>query len=265
MEKCLQSLLSQKNKEYLEILLCDHSPNEEAKKFIVEHFSEESFQIFSRRGNHSEGHNFLLEKAQGEFYFCGSFDAEYSPDFFETLLKCTEKKNECEIFSPKISLLSAPEILDSTGIQRKSFFRFSDRGHEEIDYNQYDEKREIFGASGAAFLASQKLLQTIVRKNGFLFDPDLHYKNDIDLAFRAKNLGIRTCYCPEAKMLHDRRTRKKDKSMQEDSFFGHRVLFSKFARSPGDFLGQFFRDAIAVFLAPRSFLHFWKWKKNRRK
>ncbi len=167
LEKCFKSLLKQQNSEEIELLFCDHSPKKEAQKYLKKHFSGENFQIFSRTGNHSEGQNFLLEKAKGKFYFCGSFDAEYSPDFFQNLLKCAEQKKECGIFSPKILLLENPKKIDSAGIARKSFFRFVDRGHGEKDDGKYDTPQTIFGATGAAFLARKKTLERIKNKNGF--------------------------------------------------------------------------------------------------
>ena len=263
LKKCVKSLFEQKNYSNLEILLCDHSPRGEAKKFLLKTFPNKKFVLFSRRGNHSSGHNFLLEKARGDFYFCGSFDAIYPPDFFENLLKCAEKNPDFDFFAPKLFLPNGK--IDSTGIEKKPFFRFADRGHGQKDRGQFDDKTEIFGASGAAFLARKSAILKIKRHFGFFFDENLHFKNDVDLAFRTQILNIKTRFCPAATMTHDRGTRQKNAAKRENSFFGHRVVFVKFGRSFSDFLGQFFRNFFAIFLAPKSFSQFRKWQKNRKK
>jgi GT2 family glycosyltransferase len=99
----------------------------------------------------------------------------------------------------------AGRILDSTGIYFTPNQRHLDRGGGEVDRGQYDRNEYVFGASGAAAFYRRAMLDEVMTGKE-LFDEDFFaYREDADLAWRARWLGWECLYLPAATGYHLRR------------------------------------------------------------
>ena len=159
-------------------------------------------------GNHSEGHNRLIQKMKGEYYFCLSNDMLYDSSFLTNILQGFEKYPTFRVATGKSLVWNFSEQkktknIDSCGLSLFRGFRCTDRGQGELDAGQYEKEEEIFGASGAFAIFHKKVLDKICVQNEF-FDENLHYKNDVDLAFRLQFAGERCLFLPKALAWHDR-------------------------------------------------------------
>ena len=248
---CLQSLLSQTYKNF-ELLLRDQDEGSfEALHFLQSNYPEilkdKRVRVFSGKNLwHSAGHNFLFSQMadDSDAYLCASNDMVYELDCIEKLVNALNKNKEYSVVVPKLKRWDfqtniKTNFIDSCGIGFLENHHFYDIGQGEEDRGQYDEMKEIFGGSGALFLARKSLIQEV----GF-FDEYLHYKNDIDLAYRFQWAGAKTCFIPLAVAFHDRQVgnasgnmgriqkiikNNKDKPLwvKESSFLGHLVLLYK--------------------------------------
>ena len=148
------------------------------------------------------------------------------------------ENSEFSVFVPKLkrwnfsSSNTSPEIsektnfLDSCGILVKKNHNFGDRGQGERDENQY-QTGEIFGGSGALFLIQKSALLEI---SGSLFDEEIHYKNDVDLAYRLQWAGVKTLFVAESVAYHDRKVG--ENSLEKSrSFRGKTQKFLKFLKN----------------------------------
>ena len=102
------------------------------------------------------------------------------------------------------------KIIDTTGFQKFRSRRIINRGKEEIDHEQYREG-EIFAVEGAVPVFRRKALEDCIVE-GYLIDPDFSigpfgYGDDLDLAWRMKNLGWKQWYAPNVIGYHNRSTR----------------------------------------------------------
>ncbi|MFQ5718232.1 MAG: glycosyltransferase family 2 protein [Acidobacteriota bacterium] len=98
-------------------------------------------------------------------------------------------------------------LIDSTGLVMTRTQRHRDRGAGQIDSGQFDQATEIFGASGAAPLYRRKMLEDIAI-DGEIFDENFFaYREDVDLAWRARLMGWSAWYAPRARAVHRRRLR----------------------------------------------------------
>jgi GT2 family glycosyltransferase len=96
-------------------------------------------------------------------------------------------------------------VIDSTGIVMTRDQRHLDRGAGSADAGQYEHVEEVFGASGAAALYRRAMLED-VKVMGEYFDEDFFaYREDADLAWRARLLGWSCWYVPTALAYHRRR------------------------------------------------------------
>lgn len=94
---------------------------------------------------------------------------------------------------------------DSTGIFRKWYGRWYDRGQGEPDTGQYDIPEEVPGACGALLFCRGAALNDILLPGGAIFDPDFFlYKEDIELCLRLRKSGWKILYQPDCLAWHGR-------------------------------------------------------------
>ena len=90
------------------------------------------------------------------------------------------------------------KYLDSTGEELTNWGLAYPRGRDELDKGQYDNKTEIFAASGAASLYRVRTLRQI----GLLDQSFFAYYEDVDLGFRMQNAGWKVGFVRESKVFH---------------------------------------------------------------
>lgn len=97
-------------------------------------------------------------------------------------------------------------LLDSTGmVLSLCDMRPHDRGFGEADKGQFDQAGDIFGPTAACALWRREILEGLTLA-GELFDEAFFaYYEDLDLAWRARVLGCRFLYQPEALAEHSRK------------------------------------------------------------
>lgn len=86
-------------------------------------------------------------------------------------------------------------LLDSTGIFRKWYGRWYDRGQGALDTGLYEKIEEVPAVCGALMCCRAKTLEIF---NGEIFDPRFFlYKEDIELSLRIRRSGWRLFYAPQ--------------------------------------------------------------------
>lgn len=247
----LKSLLSQ-DYPNLEVLLRDQSPNHEVYTWMQEHLPEVFTKATVQKAEnrmHSGGHNDLIAQKKGSIYIVASNDMWYPPDFVtQAVAELQKPENAAGTLSPKLMQWdfkkvemsdfnnSLTPIIDSCGIGIKPTHHFYDIGQGQEDRSQFDTQTNVFGASGALTILTQKAIDAV--KNGTeIYDELLHYKNDCDLAYRLQWAGIPCRLVPTLKVWHDRQvsgnegmieSRKgKSKWVKENSLLGHLILLQK--------------------------------------
>lgn len=94
--------------------------------------------------------------------------------------------------------------IDSTGLQIAKSRRVTDRGAGEEDRGQYDGRTDVFGFSGACVCFRASALVD-AKLGGEFFDEDFFaYREDVDLAWRMRRLGMRARLVPDAIAWHVR-------------------------------------------------------------
>ena len=95
--------------------------------------------------------------------------------------------------------------LDSTGIFRKWYGRWFDRGQGEADQGQYARPEDLPAACGAMLFCRGEALARAMLPAGMVFAPDFFlYKEDIELCLRLRGKGWLVRYAPEVVAWHGR-------------------------------------------------------------
>lgn len=160
---------------------------------------------------HSGGMNTLIRRMTGEIFISVSQDILYPPDFVSKMVEFFKENREFDFATVRsyrwdFANLKTTEIIDSLGLKIDRMHRAFEigQGVEAKDWHFSKENFvEIFGGS-AAILAFRKKALEKVTVNGQVFDENLHYKNDVDLAYRLQWAGCRGVLLNNIIVHHDR-------------------------------------------------------------
>ncbi len=104
--------------------------------------------------------------------------------------------------------------LDSTGIFRKWYGRWCDRGQGEEDNGQYEKAQFIPAICGALMFCNCHHLEKTGGQAKEIFDPEFFmYKEDIDLSLRIRKRGAKLLYSPDLLAHHCRGWQKQRKKV----------------------------------------------------
>jgi GT2 family glycosyltransferase len=205
---CLRSILGQDHKNW-ELIVVDNASSDASPALAAQLFPEARVIRNINNTGFCHAHNQAILASNGSYYLALNPDVIMQPGYISVLVSVLEAHPDYGSCAGKL-LQSVPNgqaaVLDSTGLfidrQRRQYLR----GHAELDAGQYEEG-EIFGVDGAAPLYRRAMLDD-TRIDGQYFDEAFFvHKEDVDLAWRARLLGWRCWYAPQAVAVHPRNFR----------------------------------------------------------
>lgn len=201
--ECLDSVKAQTCAKP-EILVVDNGSADGSPEFVRDRYPDVRLIVQHENLGFARGNNIGIAASSGEFVMTLNSDVVLHPDYIERLIRAFETKGgrlgmaSGKLFRP------GQTCLDSTGLVLTRARRFFDRGSGEVDYGQYDRDTDIFGPCAAAALFRRAMLED-VRYGDEYFDADFFaYVEDVDLAWRARRLGWKACFVPDATAIHVR-------------------------------------------------------------
>lgn len=196
--KCLESLEKQSLKPH--IIVVDNGSEDDSVKLIEEKFPKVELIKNPVNLGFAGGVNTGFKKAlkDGLKYVATlNNDAFADKDWLKYLVSELDENSKIGIATCKL-LTDDGKKLDSTGDCYTVWGLPYPRGRGEKDEGQYDDKTEIFAASGGASIYRAEMLDKIG-----MFDTDFFaYYEDVDLSFRAQLAGWQVRYVPNAKAFH---------------------------------------------------------------
>ncbi len=207
LERCVQALENQECRLEQIILVDSGSSDTE----YVEAFQQrESLQLlltgnigFSRANN--LGYDLLSKDI--DFVIFVNPDLFLPPDAITIALRVCAGDVRIAMLSGKLlgydlSQDKPSGRIDSTGIVRKWYGRWVDRGQGEVDNGQYEKPEEMTALCGALLFCRMTALRALAAP---VFDPDFFlYKEDIELSLRLRKRGWKLLYTPVLTALHCR-------------------------------------------------------------
>jgi len=194
--KCVESVFNTDYENY-EVIVVDNVSKDESHKQCKEKFGKIILIENKQNYGYCEGNNIGIRNAKGDFIVILNPDTIVDSKWLKELLAAYNKQGE-GLYQPKILSLHEPEIIQSTGNMLHLFgFGFArDKGRR--DQNQHNTIECIGYASGTCLFSSSVALKKIGLFDSFLF----LYHDDLDLGWRAAQLGIRSYYVPTAIIYH---------------------------------------------------------------
>ncbi len=193
---CINSVFESKYKNF-EVIVVDNVSNDDSHKKCKEKFREIRLIENSENFGYCEGNNIGIRKARGEFIVILNPDTIVESNWLDEFLKAYSKFGD-GLYQPKILSLYEKNILQSTGNMIHLFgFGFA-RDKGIVDKNQFEKIEKIGYASGTCLFTSSKVLRKIGLLDPFLF----LYHDDLDLGWRAAQIGINSYFVPNTKVFH---------------------------------------------------------------
>lgn len=149
-------------------------------------------------GGNNVGIRFALNQG-ADYILLLNNDTIVEPDFLNTLIRVAETDERIGILGPKIYFFSDPSRFWHIGGKIDwRLGRASYRGYGQIDYGQLDMIEDVDYVTGCALLVKKDVFETV----GLLDEQYFLYYEEIDFCIRAKKVGFRVVYVPEAKIWH---------------------------------------------------------------
>ena len=187
------------------IYVADNASTDASIEVIKSQFP--SVKIIQNTGNfgYAKGYNDALQEVEEEFYALVNSDIEVTENWLTPVLYLFESQPKTAIIQPKLLDYKKKTHFEYAGAAGGFIDKFGYpfcRGRIfetlEEDQNQYDDELEIFWATGACFFIRKDVFREL---NGFDADFFAH-QEEIDLCWRAFNLGYQTKYTSKSVVYH---------------------------------------------------------------
>jgi GT2 family glycosyltransferase len=187
------------------VYVADNASTDESVVFIKNNFP--TVKIVQNKTNQgfAGGYNDALQHIDAEIYALVNSDIEVTENWLKPILETFETEPKTAIIQPKILDFKQKEYFEYAGAAGGFIDQFGYpfcRGRIfdtlEKDNGQYNDKCEIFWASGACFF-----IRSTVYKELKGFDEDFFaHQEEIDLCWRAINKGYIIKYNSESMVYH---------------------------------------------------------------
>lgn len=189
----------------IEFIVGDNASTDGSVDYIRENFPKVRIIQNDKNYGFAEGYNRVLKQVQADYFVLLNSDVEVTTDWVAPIVTAMEKDPKVAAAQPKILSYLQPSEFEHAGAAGgfidKYGFPFC-RGrifdHLEEDKGQYNQQKEIFWATGAAFFIKRKAWE---ESGGFDGDFFAHME-EIDLCWRLKRMGYSIQYYPFSEVYH---------------------------------------------------------------
>lgn len=166
-----------------------------------------SVKIIENTGNYgfAKGYNEALKCVEEPFYALVNSDIEVSENWLQPIEAIFDNEPNTAIIQPKLLDYKKKTHFEYAGaaggfIDKYGFPFCRGRIFDtlEEDLGQYDTETEIFWATGACFFIRKEVFRSLQGFDGDFFA----HQEEIDLCWRANNVGHTIKYCPTSVVYH---------------------------------------------------------------
>ncbi len=187
------------------IVVADNASSDDSLDYIRLHHPEVGVVELDRNYGFAGGYNRALQKVDADYYVLLNSDIEVSAGWLEPLIQTMEDDSRVVACQPRILSLENRDSFEYAGASGGFLDRYGYpfcRGRLfqvlEKDHGQYNNRTQVFWASGAAFaVRSGEFHSAGGFDNGFFA-----HMEEIDLCWRFQRMGHRIMACPDSVVYH---------------------------------------------------------------
>ena len=187
---CVESVIKT-NYNNFEIIIIDNASEDKSYRKCKEKFKNVKLIENEKNLGYCEGNNIGIKNAKGEFIVILNPDTIVEPEWLDELFVAYNKYGDA-LYQPKHLSLKEKSIIMSTGNMMNVFGFGYAREKGKKDVNQNNTIESIGYASGTCLFAPNSVFKKVGLLDPFIF----LYHDDLDLGWRAAQLGIKSYYVP---------------------------------------------------------------------
>ena len=190
-----------------DVIVADNGSTDGSCTLLADHFAD-SVRVVNLDKNYgfAEGYNRALSMIEGyDCFVLLNSDVQTTEGWLAPLVAQLESDSSIAVVGPKLRAVAAPEMFEYAGAAGGyidylgyPFCRGRILSTIEKDEGQYDDAREVFWVSGAAFCIRSGVYQQL----GGLCGDFFAHMEEIDLCWRAQIAGWRVVVEPQSVVYH---------------------------------------------------------------
>ena len=193
---CIESIKKSVYKN-LEIIVVDNISTDKSQKACKEKYPDIKLIQNDENFGYCEGNNIGIREAKGDYIIILNPDTIVESSWIEELISAYNKFGD-GLYQPKFFSLDEKLVLQSTGNMLHIFgFGFA-RDKGKISEEKMEAIEKINYASGTCLFTSKAVIDKVGLLDPFLF----LYHDDLDLGWRAAQMGIDSFYVPKSIIYH---------------------------------------------------------------
>lgn len=220
---CLDSVFRQGCEDF-EVIVVDNGSQDATVESVRESYPSVKLLQNQRNLGAAKARNQGIEASKGEWILTIDCDIMLCLDFFSQARKAIEGLPvDVGVLAPKI-LSADRRTIYSAGILLSSLRRFYDLGRGQVDSAKFAKPRYVFGACSACAIYRKEMLSRLKEDTGYFDERFFFLVEDVDLAWRAKRIGWKALYYPQASCYHSGNSSGLDGRLRQYLCFRNRLL-----------------------------------------
>ena len=203
LEKFLPSLIKYSLNH--DIYVVDNASTDSSVKFLESNYPNINCIKFSQNLGFAVGYNESLKQINADLYCLLNSDVEVTKNWLHPIIDIFQNEGNTHIIQPKVLDYNKKNYFEYAGagggfIDKLGYPYCRGRIFDSIekDKGQYNDRTEIFWASGACFFISA----TCYKNLGGFDNTFFAHMEEIDLCWRAKNKGYKIEYIGNSTVFH---------------------------------------------------------------
>ena len=191
--------------EGVEVVVADNGSTDDSVALLERDFPSVRLLRLDANYGFAEGYNRALAQLEADCFVLLNSDVETPSGWLEPLIAALEAEPDVAAVAPKLRSLTAPEKFEYAGAAGGYIDYFGYpfcRGRilrtTEIDRSQYDDARDVFWVSGAAFCCRAAVFRQLGGFDARFFA----HMEEIDLCWRMQLAGWRVRIVPQSTVYH---------------------------------------------------------------
>ncbi len=187
------------------LVVADNGSTDDSVEFLRQHYPSVEVLLLNANHGFARGYNLALKLIDAECFVLLNSDVEVTQGWLEPLVATLSNDKQVGAVAPKLRSYGFRDRFEYAGaaggyidILGYPFCRGRILSTVEQDSGQYDDKREVFWASGAAFCCRADLFR---RMGGFDNDFFAHME-EIELCWRMQLAGYKVMVEPRSVVYH---------------------------------------------------------------
>lgn len=194
----IESIWNQTEQDF-ELIVIDNGSTDESLAIAKSYEGRPNYTLICNDKNTGFSHavNQGIAIARGEYVAMFNNDAFAEPQWLAELIRTAEQDPKVFAVSSLMLRYYEPELADDAG-DYVTLLGFACKRGDGLRASRYTKPCRVFSACGGAALYRKSILEEI----GVFDELFFAYYEDVDLSWRANNLGYKNLYCPTARCRH---------------------------------------------------------------